>query len=90
MVIPSAEVVNPVGTWNTMIIEVNHKTNKGKVILNGTEIVAFPVNGPEWDAMVADSKFKNWEGFGDYPTGKIGVQDHSDEVAFRNIKIKEL
>ncbi|MBT8238053.1 MAG: DUF1080 domain-containing protein, partial [Croceitalea sp.] len=43
-----------------------------------------------WDAMVAKSKFADWEGFGKYQTGRIGLQDHGDIVAFRNIKIKEL
>ena len=41
-------------------------------------------------AMVANSKFKDWEGFGKYPSGHIGLQDHSDKVWFKNIKIKEI
>jgi hypothetical protein len=90
MIVPYAEVVNPVGSWNKMVISVDHKSNSGSVELNGTEVAAFPVNGPEWDAMVANSKFKDWKGFGKYPTGKIGLQDHSDVVAYRNIRIKEL
>ena len=44
----------------------------------------------EWDAMVADSKFATWEGFGKSQTGHIGLQDHSDKVWYRNIKIREL
>ena len=48
------------------------------------------MNSPEWDAMVAKSKFADWSDFGKYTTGKIGLQDHGDQVAYRNIKIKEL
>ena len=90
MVSPAEDVTKPIGEWNTMVITVNHKDNMGNVILNGTEMVTFPVQGEEWDAMVADSKFAGWEGFGKFTTGKIGLQDHGNVVAFRNIKIKQL
>lgn len=91
MVPPSdAQAVNPAGEWNTCVLTVNHNTNEGSVVLNGKEIVRFPVNGPLWDEMVSDSKFATWDGFGKYKTGKIGLQDHGDIVAYRNIKIKEL
>lgn len=84
------EHVNPAGAWNTCILEVNHTTNMGKVTMNGTEVMTFPVHGEAWDNMVSKSKFKDWKGFGKYRTGHIGLQDHSDKVWFRNIKIKKL
>ncbi len=90
MVPPSKDVTNPVGEWNTMILMINHKTNKGSVVLNGVEIVDFPVNNPEWGAMVAKSKFAGWEDFAKYTTAKIGLQDHGNMVSFKDIKIKEL
>jgi len=90
MVAPSQKVVKPAGKWNLVELTVDHKTNQGQVLLNGEKIVEFPVHGSEWDNMVAKSKFANWEGFGAYRTGKIGLQDHGDIVAYRNIKIKEL
>jgi hypothetical protein len=40
--------------------------------------------------MIADSKFKDWEGFGQARKGRIDLQDHSDRVWYRNIKIREL
>lgn len=90
MIAPSEKTVKPAEEWNSVEIMVNHGTNEGYVIQNGVKIVEFPVHGPEWDNMVANSKFKGWEGFGAYQTGKIGLQDHGNVVAYRNIKIKEL
>ncbi len=86
----SSKAVKPAGQWNTCVLTVNHVTNEGNVVLNGEEIVKFPVHGALWDEMVANSKFNGWEGFGEYQTGKIGLQDHADIVSYRNIKIKEL
>lgn len=90
MIAPSEKVAKPVGEWNTCVLEINYKSNSGKVWLNGLQIVVFPVSGPEWENMIQNSKFKDWEGFGTYKTGRIGLQDHGSGVAFRNIKIKEL
>lgn len=90
LVQPTADVCKPAGEWNHVIVTINHHTNQGSVELNGTEIVSFPLSGKEWDRLVNGSKFKDWDGFGKFKTGKIGLQDHDDKVSFRNIKIKEL
>lgn len=90
MVPPSSDQTKPAGEWNECILHVNHHTGKGWVKMNGTLIVEFPVVGEGWDALVKDSKFADWQGFGAYPKGHLGLQDHGDTVAFRNIKIKEL
>ncbi|WP_298238583.1 DUF1080 domain-containing protein [uncultured Algibacter sp.] len=86
----SSEFINPAGEWNVCVLEINHNTNQGKVSMNGHDSITFPVHGADWDAMVAKSKFKDWEGFAKYQTGHIGLQDHGDKVSYRNIKIKEL
>ena len=90
LVQPTADVCKPAGEWNHVLLSVNHNTNEGSVQLNGTEIVTFPLSGEGWDALVNNSKFKDWKGFGAFKTGRIGLQDHDDRVSFRNIKIKEL
>ena len=90
LVQPTADVCNPAGEWNHVLLTVDHNANKGNVVFNGTEIVRFPLSGEAWDELVNSSKFKGWKGFGAFKTGKIGLQDHDDKVSFRNIKIKEL
>ena len=90
LVEPSFDVCKPAGEWNLCEIEINHETNQGSVTLNGTQIVEFPLHGEVWNTLVANSKFKNWAGFGSFKTGKICLQDHGDKVWYRNIKIKEL
>ncbi|MCK5402191.1 MAG: DUF1080 domain-containing protein [Flavobacteriaceae bacterium] len=84
------EAINPAGEWNLCILEINHEINQGKVSMNGSEVMTFPIHGEAWDNMVSNSKFNGWEGFGKYQTGHIGLQDHGDKVWYRNIKIKEL
>ncbi len=90
MVAPSRDATNPAGSWNRCEITVDYKSGQGSVVMNGEEIVRFPLGDDSWDAMVANSKFAGWEGFGIFHTGKIGLQDHGDVVAYRNIKIKPL
>jgi hypothetical protein len=90
MVAPSSDLTRPAGEWNHFLITVDYGAGQGKVEMNGEEILTFPLGDAAWDAMVVDSKFNGWEGFGEYHTGKIGLQDHGDVVSFRNIKIKPL
>ena len=90
LVQPTADVCNPAGEWNHVLLTIDHNANQGNVVFNGTEIVRFPLSGEAWDDLVNNSKFKGWKGFGAFKTGKIGLQDHDDKVSFRNIKIKVL
>ena len=41
-------------------------------------------------AAKAKSKFKDVPGWGEKLKGPILLQDHGDEVAYRNIRIREL
>jgi hypothetical protein len=82
--------LNPAGSWNLCELEVNYKSKLAKVTMNNKETVEFPIDGPDWDELVRTSKFKDWEGFGKYHTGHIGLQDHGNNVWYRNIKIKKL
>jgi len=90
MIPADPNTVKPAGEWNTIVIRVED----GKVThtQNGVQVVAYELWTPEWDELVANSKFKKFPGFseGISREGYIGLQDHGYPVWFRNIKIREL
>ena len=80
--------VNPIGEWNEARIVVDG--NKVEHWLNGKKVLAFTRGGADLKKAIAESKFKDIPGFGETARGHILLQDHNDEIAFRNIKIRRL
>lgn len=76
------------GIFNTAMIVVNG--NHVQHWLNGVKIIEYWRNNHMWKSLVNFSKYKDWPDFGNAEEGLILLQDHGDEVGFRNIKIKEL
>ena len=76
------------GFFNTVLIKVNG--NHVEHWLNDVKVLEYERNNQMWDALVNYSKYKVWPGFGTAEEGHILLQDHGDEVWFKNIKIKVL
>ncbi len=80
--------LNPVGEFNHSRIVV--KGNHIEHWLNGIKVVEFDRSSDDYKKRVAESKFKTTKGFGEAKQGHILLQDHSDAVWYRNLKIREL
>jgi hypothetical protein len=83
-----SEPVKPVGEWNKA--EIISKKGNLTLVLNGVEVVKTTLWDENWKNLIAGSKFAKWENWGTYRSGKIALQDHGDEVWYKNISIKEL
>lgn len=88
LVAPTMDMTRPVGEFNHTRIVVDH--GKAQHWLNGMMVAEYDLNSADFKARVAASKFKAWPQFATGKTGFIALQNHGDEVGFRNIKIRRL
>jgi hypothetical protein len=75
------------------------KWNKARIIstgqhvehwLNGKKVVSYERGSDDFNALIAESKYKNNKNFASPQKSPILLQDHSDVVSFRNIKIRKI
>jgi len=72
--------------WNRakIVVHGNHVEHH----LNGIKVVEYERGTQMWRALVSRSKYHVWPNFGELAAGHILLQEHGDEVHFKNIKIK--
>lgn len=82
------DTTRPVGQWNQLYIRINK--DDCEVCMNGVRYYRFKLGDKTWNKQVAASKFAKLDGFGKAGNGHICLQDHGNEVAYRNIKVREI
>jgi len=85
----TARFAKKIGEWNQSRLVVM-PDNTVQHWLNGFKVVEYQRNSNIYKALVARSKYAEHEGFGSADNGPILLQDHGDEVKFRNLKIRKL
>jgi len=85
---PASDVTRPAGEWNEARILV-----RGPHVeqwLNGEKVVEYELWSADWEGRVAQCKWKDRPDYGRRASGRIALQDHGDQVAFRNLRIQRL
>ncbi|HTD93301.1 MAG TPA: DUF1080 domain-containing protein [Chitinophagaceae bacterium] len=84
----SKETVKPALEWNSAEIKVEN--GKLDLFLNGTNVVSTTMWDDNWKKLIAGSKFKKMKEFGTFKKGRIALQDHGNNVWYRNVKLRKL
>ncbi len=77
----------PAMEWNEVEIVSNH--GQLDLYLNEVHIISTLMWSSAWKKLILESKFKEMPGFGVSETGHIALQDHGEEVWYRNIRVKK-
>ncbi len=85
---PAGKLLKPVGGFNTARIIFHN--GHGEHWLNATKVIEYELDSDRFRMLLRSSKYRGIPGFADIRRGHIVLQDHTDEVWYRNIKIREI
>jgi hypothetical protein len=88
LVEPTNKFLRPAGEFNEGRIIVNGRHVEHW--LNGRRVLECELESPSLLQAIAETKFKWIAGLGHKSATQFALQDHGDDVAFRNLKIREL
>jgi hypothetical protein len=88
LIATTGKVLEPVGEWNEtrIVVSANHVEHW----LNGKKVVSYDLGSESLGKLVAASKFATMPAFAKAAEGYVGLQNHGDDVWFRNIRIRRL
>lgn len=88
LVTATGKTLRPVGEFNQgrVVVDGNHVEHW----LNGTKVAECELGSAALQGIIARSKYKYYAGVGVKRATPVALQDHGAEVAYRNLKIREL
>ena len=88
LIAPQGQALKPVGEYNSSRIV--FRDLHGEHWLNDVKVLEFDLETAEMKACLARSKYHGIPGFADKRKGHIVLQDHTDAVWFRSLKLRRL
>ncbi len=88
LIAPEGKKLKPVGEFNSA--RIIFRGNHGEHWLNGIKVLEYELGSPRMEELLAGSKYRTISDFAKKREGHIVLQDHTDAVWFRNIKIREI
>jgi hypothetical protein len=88
VIAPVNKQLKPVGEWNPARIIVSGR--HVEYWLNAVKVVEFDLESDALKALIAESQFRDLQGYAREKTGRIVLQSYKSQVSFRNIKIRRL
>jgi hypothetical protein len=82
------DATKPAGEWNKLVVLITPE--KCTHTMNGVKYFDYVIGSKDWEERLAKSKFAKMPNFAKAKEGFICLQDHGNEVAYRNIKIRDV